>query len=127
MRRFAALALGMVLALCIQLIGGQVDTEAAGRSKPCVDRYGDGRCKVKPGRWGAGAHAEVRSLDWKHWGNKHAVGKGRIHYAPGGDGGPGVIKLSKRRKCGDAQDRYTKIKIVFVDMPSYSYGYRSGC
>ena len=76
-----------------------------------MDRYNDGRCKVKPGRWGAGAHAEVRSLNWKHWGSKHAVGKGRIHYSPG----------------GDAQDRYTKIKIVFVDMPAYSSSYRSGC
>lgn len=77
--------------------------------------------------WGAGAHAEVRSLNWRHWGNKHAVGKGRIHYTPGGDGGPGVVKLSKRRKCGSARDQYTKIKIIFVDMPAYSSTYRSDC
>jgi hypothetical protein len=95
--------------------------------KTCVDRYKDDHCVIRPGRWGAGAHAEVRSLKWHHWGHKKTVGGGRIHYSPGGDGGKGKVKLSHRKSCSNAWARYTKIKIIFVDRPAYNSGYRSGC
>ena len=102
-------------------------TPGAAAGKTCVDRYDDGHCKVKPTSWGAGAHAEVRSLKWKHWGNRKTVGRGRIHYSPGGDGGPGIVKLRHLRACGNGPSQYTWIKIIFVDMPAYTYRYETSC
>jgi hypothetical protein len=120
-------AIVAMLGLLLTLAGAAAADAPKVAKKACVDRYDNGRCAFKPDRWGAGAHAEVRSLKWSDWGHKNAIGRGRIHYSPGGDGGPGKVKLSHLKGCGSARAHYTKIKIIFVDRSAYSYGYHTGC
>jgi hypothetical protein len=120
-RMVAVVALGLGIAL-LAAPGSSV----AERGRTCVNRYGYGNCVSRPHYWGAGAHASVNAIRWSHWGRARAVGHGRIKYHPGGDGGPGIVKLSGLRRCGSAH-AYTRVKIIFVDRPSYSGGYGVGC
>ena len=116
----------VLVALCLGIGVLAAPGSSAAGGRVCVDRYGDGHCLVKPNYWGAGAHASVNSIRWSHWGHRSTVGHGRIVYHPGGDGGPGLVKLSHLRRCGRGR-HYTKVKVIFVDRPSYSGGYHVGC